>query len=356
MPTDMTKPHNIYIHVPFCMPKCNYCAFFSHACATPDWDKYASDIIGEINHFGRRLGGVAVPTIFFGGGTPSLMPPKTFDLIMSAIQKNFDVSPDAEITIEANPKTLSEQKLTEFCSIGVNRLSIGIQSFDDAKLKFLGRAHCADDARRLLDAAQRKNLRVSGDFIYGLPNETVDDVIKICDEINSIGLTHCSMYELTIEPNTPFGKMNLDMPDNDTMADMYNAISKNLNLPRYEVSNYAAPNQECRHNQNVWDGDPYIGIGDGAAGRVLLDDVWYEQQGAGKMFAPMTDDARALECVITGLRTRRGVKLNQSVKKIIDFEFAKSHPNMLSCACGDRICATDKGMVVLDDLITKLVK
>ena len=284
-----------------------------------------------------------------------MMPTKNFTKIMDAIHKNFDVDPDAETTIEANPGTLDDKKLGEFCAAGINRLSIGVQSFDDEKLKFLGRIHTAREARVLIDSGLRRKIRVSADFIYGLPGEGVDDVIKTCEVINKIGIQHCSMYELTIEPNTPFGKMNLDMPRNETMAEMYIAIGENLHLPRYEVSNYAIIGHECRHNQNIWDGAPYIGIGNGAAGRVFLDGVWYEELGGGKMFQPMTNDARAIERVITGMRTMRGVRVDDSVKKILNIEFAKSHPDMITFY-GNRMVATDTGLLVLDNLIEKLVK
>lgn len=355
MNSDMNEPHNIYIHVPFCVQKCKYCAFFSHACKSPDWDEYTTKIVGEITYFSEKLGKIRVPTVFFGGGTPSLMPTKNFLEIMGAIHKNFDISPHAEVTIEANPGTIDDVRLGEFCDAGVNRLSIGVQSFDDKKLKFLGRIHNANDALRIIELGTKHGIRVSADFIYGLPGEGVDDVIKTCDEINRIGITHCSMYELTIEPNTPFSQMNLDMPTNETMAEMYIAISKNLKLPRYEVSNYAAPGFECRHNQNIWDGEPYIGIGIGAAGRVFINGQWYEQMGGGKMFQPMTRTERAIERVITGMRTTRGVYIDNEVKKILNLEFAKTHPDMLTLS-NDRIAATSNGILVLDDLIEKLVK
>ena len=352
----MQVAHNIYVHVPFCVAKCKYCAFFSRACAAPDWKEYETCIINEVKYWGEHVGKVDVPTIFFGGGTPSLMPTNVFARIMDSIRQEFNVVPNAEITIEANPGTIDKNKLIEFCAAGINRLSIGVQSFDDDKLKFLGRIHNSRDACEIIDIALHQNIRVSADFIYGLPHETVDDVIETCTKVNKIGITHCSMYELTIEPNTPFGKMNLDMPTNEEMANMYNAISDTLRLRRYEVSNYCVPGQECRHNQNVWDGEPYIGIGTGAAGRVLLDGIWYEELGAHKMFQPMTDSARATERVITGMRTMRGVKLDTEVRKIIDLEFAKSHSNMLMFLGDTRIAATNDGIMVLDDLIIKLVK
>jgi len=351
----MNMPHNIYLHVPFCVKKCNYCAFYSHACAEPDWEEYANKIVDEIKHFGKLIGKTRVPTIFFGGGTPSLMPVPVFARIIQEIRNNFDVDADAEITLESNPGTLSNEKLDDFCAIGVNRLSVGVQSFDDDKLKFLGRIHSAHDALNLLDAAISHGIRVSADFIYGLPGENVNDIVDTCRKINDIGISHCSMYELTIEKNTPFGRMNLDMPTNETMAEMYMAISKNLKLPRYEVSNYAAPGQECRHNQNVWDGGAYIGIGDGAAGRVFVDNSWYEELGGGKLFNKISDETRAIERIITGMRTVRGVLVDDTVAKVINIEFAKSCPDMLTFN-DPRISATDKGMLVLDDLITKLVK
>ncbi len=351
----MKKTHNIYIHVPFCIKKCNYCAFFSHACTNINWDDYENKIINEIGYWGKKLEKTTVPTIFFGGGTPSLMPVKTFARIISEIRKNFNVSDNAEITIESNPKTLDNNKLTEFCEIGMNRLSIGVQSFNDEKLKFLGRIHNANDAMILIENASKHKIRVSCDFIYGLPDETVDDVIHTCEQINQIGITHCSMYELTIEPDTPFGTMKLNMPDNATMATMYTAIGGTLNLPRYEVSNYATNGYECRHNQNVWDGEPYIGIGTGAAGRIFMNGTWYEQMGGGALFQEISNHDRAVERIITGMRTTRGTRIDSDIEKILNLEFAKSHPDMLVFH-GDRISTTDSGILVLDDLIEKLVK
>jgi oxygen-independent coproporphyrinogen-3 oxidase len=163
-------PHNIYIHVPFCARQCTYCAFFK-TIKDPDWDTYAAKTISEIKYWGGCLGRCAVPTIFFGGGTPSLMPADVFGRIMDAVRKNFDVAPGAEITLESNPGTIDATRLDAFIAAGVNRLSIGVQSLDDSELKFLGRIHDADDARRLIHAAQDRGLNVSGDFIYALPGQ-----------------------------------------------------------------------------------------------------------------------------------------------------------------------------------------
>ncbi|MBR2286107.1 MAG: radical SAM family heme chaperone HemW [Alphaproteobacteria bacterium] len=351
----MTVAHNIYIHVPFCMSKCNYCAFFSRACAAPDWRKYTDDILSEIDFWAGKLGRIDVPTIFFGGGTPSLMPTANFSEIMERMRDRFNIAPNAEITIESNPGTLDATRLDEFIAAGVNRLSIGVQSLDDDELLFLGRRHTVADALRLIDAAKSRDIRVSADFIYGLPGHNATKVKALCQNINKIGFSHCSMYELTIEPNTPFGKMNLDMPSNAEMADMYNTIDETLNLSRYEVSNYATPGFECRHNQNIWDGDAYIGIGNGAAGRVFLDGVWYEQLGAGARFEPITTQSRAVEKIITGLRTTRGLLLAPDIKNAINMEYLNQNQELLEIADG-RIRATKRGMLILDELVLNLVK
>ena len=347
--------HNIYIHVPFCMSKCNYCAFFSHACAKPDWDEYCTQICTEISKWGQKLGQINVPTVFFGGGTPSLMPTECVSRILDTIRQNFDLQDSAEITLESNPGTLNKDKLIQMQNIGINRLSVGVQSLDYERLKFLGRKHSAHDALNLIETAQSINIRVSADFIYGLPDDDAKYVANTCKQINSIGLKHCSLYELTIEENTPFGKMRLDMPNNDEMAQMYIAIADYLKLPRYEISNYAWHGQECRHNQNVWDGQPYIGIGNGGAGRVLIEGQWYEQRGNYAQWDKMSNSNRAIEKVITGMRTICGVGLTDDVKDVINMDTVQQNPNLMQVTDG-RLVATDAGRLVLDDMLVKLIR
>ncbi len=351
----MNIAHNLYIHVPFCMSKCNYCAFYSFACKNPDWQKYADDICKELKFWSEKIGKVKVPTIFFGGGTPSLMPVDVFECIMNCINQNFLVDESCEITLESNPGTLDNEKLSGFIANGVNRLSVGVQSLKDDELKFLGRKHDAKTAINLLNIAKGMGLRVSGDFIYGLPNQNVKDVIDLCNDINKLELSHVSMYELTIEENTPFGKMNLNMPDNDTMAQMYDAIPEHLLLPRYEVSNYAKLGEECRHNLNVWNGDAYIGIGRGAAGRVYYDNVWYEQRGNGELFEKITNETRSIEKILTGMRTMRGVKLSDDVKNVINFDWINSHKDLVEID-GEYLHTCHNGLLILDDIISDLIK
>lgn len=351
----MNWPHNIYIHIPFCMSKCKCCAFYSNAVLNPDWQKYGDGICNELQFWSEKLNSCSVPTIFFGGGTPSLMPISVFEQIMTCIHKNFKVDKDCEITLESNPGTLTAEKLKDFVSNGVNRLSVGVQSLKDEELEFLGRKHNAKQATDLLNIAQNMNLRVSGDFIYGLPNHNVQSVIDLCKNINALGLKHASLYELTIEKDTPFGKMNLQMPDNDTMAQMYMAIPGFLSLPRYEVSNYATKEQQCRHNTNVWAGDAYVGIGRGGAGRVHINDVWYEQRGANEKFEKLDNKTRAIEKIITGIRTISGVMLSDDTAQQINNDWVKMHPELVVQSDG-YLRATDKGMLILDDIMLDLIK
>ncbi|MDE6477680.1 MAG: radical SAM family heme chaperone HemW [Alphaproteobacteria bacterium] len=352
----MTPAHNLYIHVPFCISKCNYCAFFSHPCRTPDWDAYASAICDEIKSWRERLGQIVIPTVFFGGGTPSLMPTQTFGQIMTCIAQNFDIAPGAEITLESNPGTLDATRLREFMAHGINRLSVGVQSLNDDTLRFLGRRHTAADALTLIDTAHKMGLRTSGDFIYGIPDQTADDVARMCRQINAVGLRHCSMYELTIEPDTPFEKMNLAMPSNDTMADMYTAIGETLALPRYEVSNYAALPDQCRHNANIWAGDAYIGLGRGAAGRVIIDGIWHDQMGADLRCAPMTSHDRAVEKIITGMRTMRGVQLTDDVRTALDWDAVAACADAVTLTPDGFMAPTAKGILILDNLLVKLIR
>lgn len=351
----MNIAHNLYIHVPFCMSKCKYCAFFSHACLNPDWEKYANDICDELKFWSIGLGRINIPTIFFGGGTPSLMPVSVFEKIIRCIYDNFNVDANCEITLESNPGTINKDKLSEFVSNGVNRLSVGVQSLNDDELRFLGRRHDVSQALDLLNNAKKMNLRVSADFIYGLPNQNIQNVINLCRDINKLELKHVSLYELTIEKNTPFGKMNLKMPDNKTMADMYEAINDTLKLPRYEVSNYAIETEHCCHNENIWDGGAYIGIGRGGAGRVCIDNIWYEQRGNNELFKKISNETRAVEKILTGMRTIRGVRLTDDVKNQIDFNWINSHKDLVEIY-NEYLHTTPRGMLILDNLIVDLIK
>ena len=337
------------------MSKCKYCAFFSSVCQNPDWEKYSNDIYNELKFWAEKLGRISIPTIFFGGGTPSLMPVSVFEKILSCIKNNFEIDENCEITLESNPGTLDEEKLHGFVSFGVNRLSVGVQSLNDEELQFLGRKHTVSQALRLLDIAQNMGIRVSADFIYGLPRHNEKSVEKLCSDINKLNLSHVSLYELTIEKNTPFGQMNLKMPDNETMAKMYMEIPEFLSLPRYEVSNYARFGEECRHNQNIWAGGAYIGVGRAAAGRVNIDGVWYDELGNYERFEKISDNTRAIEKIMTGLRTVRGVELTNDVQELINMDWINQHNDLVALS-EKYLYAKPHGMLILDNIMLELIK
>lgn len=350
----MIKKH-LYFHVPYCVSKCGYCAFYSNAgCA--DWDAYSHAIIRDIKYWSNKCGRGSIETVFFGGGTPSLMPTDVFSRIMDAVKAEFDLIDGAEITLEANPGTLDRHRLIEFVSFGVNRLSVGVQSLDDDVLNFLGRGHSADQAIQLLNDAVNLGIRVSADFIYGLPGQTVSDVRELCLQIGAIGLSHVSMYELSIEPGTRFARDNISVVDQEMGAEMYCAIQEELakvGLNRYEVSNYAKVGQECQHNLGVWNGDSYIGIGPAACGRVLVDGSWFEQEylsdvlkwinGDALIFNKMDNRTRAIERVMLGLRTVYGVRVDSDVVGALDWDRVQAYLdrgllNAVSLVAGKRRC------------------
>jgi oxygen-independent coproporphyrinogen III oxidase len=336
---------NLYVHVPFCKKKCNYCAFHSTCPTVIDWDEYTDEIIRQLNQF--HIYDYRMNTIFFGGGTPSLMPVKYAEKIISKL----NICSSCEWTLEANPKTISSLELKDWKDIGLNRLSVGIQSFDDKELAFLGRIHNAQDAIGLIGAANDLNLRVSGDFIYGLPGQTVSDVIALCEQINNIGLKHASLYELTIEQGTKF--QNLSKIDDELGAEMYLAIQKHLNLSRYEISNYGEP---CLHNSNVWAGDEYIGVGESAAGRIKIDGKWFETKiiNGEIVQSLLTDRERSIEMVMTGLRTMVGVQTSNLPVDVINSDFVVKNPEYFEK--DDKFLKmTDSGILILDGLIEKVI-
>ncbi len=267
-------PVALYVHWPFCVTKCPYCDFNSHVRETVDQGAWQAALLADLAFEAARLPGRRLASIFFGGGTPSLMPPATVAAIIEAACQHWTPEPDLEITLEANPSSVEAGRFVGFASAGVNRLSLGVQALDDADLKLLGRPHDVAAALAALDVAQATFNRVSFDLIYDRPGMTRESWQAELTRALGFGTSHLSLYQLTIEPGTRFAALHargqLVMPDEDTSADLFamtQAITAAAGVPAYEISNHAAPGMESRHNLTYWRYGDYAGIGPGAHGR-----------------------------------------------------------------------------------------
>jgi putative oxygen-independent coproporphyrinogen III oxidase len=269
-------PLSLYIHFPWCVRKCPYCDFNSHAVrdGIPE-EAYIDALIADLEHSLPDIWGRRIHSIFFGGGTPSLMTPAALDRLLTAVRARVPLTPGAEITLEANPGTVEAERFTGFRDAGVNRLSIGVQSFDDRHLAALGRIHDAHEARRAIDLAQRTFERVNIDLMYALPQQTMDEAMQDVSTALGTGVSHLSCYHLTLEPNTPFAAHPPQLPDDDASADMQEAIEARLaeaGFVHYETSAFAQPGRQCLHNLNYWQFGDYLGIGAGAHGKLSFHD------------------------------------------------------------------------------------
>ena len=275
-PTQLTAlpPLSLYIHIPWCLQKCPYCDFNSHTIRTTlDEDAYVQALLTDLQHELPHFWGRGIDTIFIGGGTPSVFSVSAIDRLLSGIRALVKLNPEAEITLEANPGTFDHDKFQGFRSAGINRLSIGVQSFDDRKLAALGRIHSADEARTAIEKACRIFERVNIDLMYALPQQNAADALADVQAALSFGVQHISAYQLTLEPNTPFGHTPpKGLPEDDTAQDIEEAVHSALQyagFERYETSAFArAPESRARHNLNYWQFGDYIGIGAGAHGKI----------------------------------------------------------------------------------------
>ena len=264
----------LYVHWPFCVSKCPYCDFNSHVRASIDQDEWREALLADLAHEARLLPERTLTSVFFGGGTPSLMEPATVAAVIDAATAFWAPSRDIEITLEANPNSVESSRFADLALAGVNRLSLGLQSFDDGALQFLGRAHSAREGFRALETAQRKFRRVSFDLIYALPGDTENSWSATLAQALSLGTRHLSLYQLTIEPGTRFAsdvaKHRFEPADDDRAAALYeltDAMTAEAGMPAYEISNYARPGHEGRHNLTYWRYGDYAGVGPGAHGR-----------------------------------------------------------------------------------------
>jgi len=273
----MTKPaFGVYVHWPFCLSKCPYCDFNSHVRhAAIDEARHVRAFTAEIAATAARVPGRTVSTIFFGGGTPSLMQPGTVGAILDAIGKHWTIAPDVEVTLEANPTSVEATRFRGYRAAGVNRVSLGVQALNDAELKTLGRLHTAQEALNAVAIARKAFERYSFDLIYARPGQTPQAWASELKRAIAEAAEHLSLYQLTIEQDTPFAALHaagkLITPDEDVARTLYDTtqeVCSAAGLPAYEISNHARPGAECRHNLVYWRGHEYAGIGPGAHGRL----------------------------------------------------------------------------------------
>lgn len=291
MLTPSLAPLALYVHWPFCRAKCPYCDFNSHVREGVEQDRWREALLTELNYIAKTLGSRRLASIFFGGGTPSLMPPATVAAVIDAATRHFSADDDIEITLEANPTSAEAASFRDFRASGVNRLSLGVQALNAQDLQFLGRQHDAQEALDAVALAASVFPRYSFDLIYARPGQTEAAWEQELREALKHAGTHLSLYQLTIEENTAFyhayGKGAFRLPEDEQSAALFRLtqdIMQDAGLPAYEISNHAAPGSESRHNLAYWRGEEYAGIGPGAHGRVraqqggAIDDGWVATQ------------------------------------------------------------------------------
>ena len=272
----LLPPLALYVHIPWCVRKCPYCDFNSHEQKGPLEEKrYLEALMRDLEQLLPHVWGRRLSSVFIGGGTPSLFSPASIDALLSGVRARLTLEPGAEVTLEANPGTVEAARFRGFREAGVNRISVGVQSFDDRMLAALGRIHSAAEARAAVDAALQAVGNVNLDLMYGLPGQDIPGVISDLKEALRCGTPHVSAYQLTIEPNTVFFSKPPPLPEHDLCADMQAVVESMLlenGFEHYETSAFARPGRRCRHNLNYWEFGDYLGIGAGAHGKISFPD------------------------------------------------------------------------------------
>ena len=295
-------PLALYVHIPWCVRKCPYCDFNSHERAGELPEKaYVARLLLDLESHLPSVWGRRLSSVFIGGGTPSLFSPESIDALLSGVRARMPLEPGAEITLEANPGTVEAARFRGFHDAGVNRISIGVQSFDERMLKALGRIHSADEARRAIAAALAAFDNVNIDLMYGLPGQSVEMARADIAEAAAAGSPHASAYQLTIEPNTVFFSKPPQLPEHDESADMQlmvESILHDAGFQHYETSAFAKPGMRCRHNLNYWEFGDYLGIGAGAHGKISFPDRITRHERAKQPAAYLQADAAVEERVI----------------------------------------------------------
>jgi oxygen-independent coproporphyrinogen-3 oxidase len=380
----MTEPFGIYVHWPFCAAKCPYCDFNSHVRSSVDEGGWVQGIVRELEHIAALQGDhrPVVRTIFFGGGTPSLMSGGAAATVLSAIARLWPMANDVEVTLESNPASADTARFADYRAAGVNRLSLGVQALNDADLKMLGRLHDVAEAKRALGFAQRTFARVSLDLIYARPGQTAAAWRTELSEALAFGTEHLSLYQLTIEPATPFAALHrtgaLKIPDEDHAAELYEVtqeLADAAGVPAYEVSNHARAGAEARHNLLYWRYGAYAGVGPGAHGRLdlagtryatsteRLPERWRElvaRQGHGVIeMAEIAREDAAREHLLMNLRLSEGIDLHAYRTRWHQAPDPARIRDLVEGGLlqfdGERLTATARGRLVLNSVIAALV-
>ena len=373
--SEVGEPFALYVHWPFCVSKCPYCDFNSHVRETIDQDAWRKALLTDLAYEARLLPGRTLGSIFFGGGTPSLMPPATVAALIEAAGRYWPLADDVEITLEANPSSVEADRFADLRAAGVNRVSLGVQAFDDERLAFLGRAHSAREGLDALRTAQRNFARVSFDLIYALPGDTEQQWSSDLDRAIGLGTEHLSLYQLTIEPGTRFAAMAakgtltpLDADYAGGLFELTQARTAAAGIPAYEISNHARPGAESRHNLTYWRYGDYAGIGPGAHGRRngratlrhrkpenWLTAISRNNHGI-ELEEALTDSERATEALVMGLRLAEGLDVERSgLEPFVNrHAIARLTEQGLLVRDGTRIAATSAGMLLLDAILREI--
>lgn len=379
----MKKNIAIYVHWPFCKSKCPYCDFNSHVREQIDQQQWNEAYLKEIANYADFLSDKKIVSIFFGGGTPSLMPSYMVENIIAKLSEFSTLDDKIEITLEANPTSVESLKFKEFAKAGINRVSLGIQSLNQDDLKFLGREHNVDEAIAAISVAKENFSRYSFDLIYALPNQTLKTWEKELTKALSLAGKHLSLYQLTIEKGTVFYSLyqnkKFQIPNEDLAKDFYcltQDIMEAHDLPAYEISNHAKKDEECRHNLVYWQYDDFLGIGPGAHSRInnqAIHSIYHpenwlnlvlENKSSNQSSIDLTLDERICEILLMGLRLRNGVSQQSFISKIGDsFENSLNKKkldwllenNFLKFE-NNHLFASDDGRLVLNQIINQLVE
>ena len=369
-------PLSLYVHFPWCVRKCPYCDFNSHEArdGIPE-AAYLAALIADLEHALPLVWGRPVISVFIGGGTPSLFAPESVDALLSAVRSRLTLQPDAEITLEANPGTIEAGRFAAYRAAGVNRLSVGVQSFNPRHLAALGRIHDANEARRAVELALQCFDNVNLDLMYALPEQTLQEARADIRQAATFGTPHLSAYHLTLEPNTAFHRAPPPLPDADLAAQMQDAVEDALaafGYGHYEISAFARPGSECRHNLNYWRFGDYLGIGAGAHGKISLPGRIVRQMRHKRPQAYLQAVARGdavqeahevgapdlpFEFMMNALRLTQGFPTRLFTERTglnleaIRVQLDKAEAGGLLQATADRIAPTERGRRFLNDLL-----